>query len=92
MDGPYVVTTRTVPMRSGRGGRFARPVKIIVLDTRVSEWHAARGIIAGYVVVAERVDSRNTGPRSAYGIAKVAAQAIAAAANLLVSENQNVES
>ena len=92
MNGPYVVVTRVCHRAGGAANRFSRPVKVVVLDVRVSEWHASRGKVAGYVVVATGVDSRYYGPRSAYGIAMAKAQVVAANANALEKEQSNVAS
>lgn len=62
----FQIRVVSAPVNSGNG-RFRRPVHVRVMDTTQSEWHAVRGLNNGLKAQISNVDSRYSGPRSAYG-------------------------
>ena len=78
----FVIVTRSAAAPKSGGGKYRRPVHVRVLDSRQSEWHAVRGYNDGVKAEWSNVDSRYTGPRSAYGQALAAARELVADLNL----------
>lgn len=76
----YLVTIRTCQAPSTNGGKYRRPVVVRVVDTTSgpSDWYWHRtGIVSQW----HNVDSRYSGPRSAYGQARREAEQLASELN-----------
>ena len=73
----YTVVIRSANAPKTGGGKYRRPVHVRVMDSTQSEWHAVRGLNDGLIREWSNVDSRYAGPRSEYGQAIAAAEALA---------------
>lgn len=64
----YQISVSTAPAKGGNG-KYRRPVHIYLFDTQAkgTRWHWVRGLNGGLVKMWANVDSRYSGPKSAYG-------------------------
>jgi len=81
MSYPFKISIRSAKAPQSGGGKYRRPVHVRVLDTRVSEWHAVRGLNDGVRKEFKNVDARYAGLKSAYGQALREAQLLVADLN-----------
>lgn len=75
----FAVVSRTCYAPKSGGGKYRRPVRVVVIDTTIQ--YAGSPIRKGIVAEWSNVDSRYSGPRSEHGQALQAARELAATLN-----------
>ena len=70
----FVIVQRCYPAPKSGGGKYRRPVRVLVVNAANGIKHAYRRGDPDVVEVWENVDSRYGGPRAAYGRALLAAR------------------